>query len=50
MVTLKSNLKLRFFTSFYYVANDNKLGWYGHLGGTVYQNLLFSVSFSALCC
>ena len=26
---------MRFFTSFYYVQNDSKLGWYRHLGGVV---------------
>ena len=26
---------MRFFTSFRYVQNDSKLGWYGHLGGLV---------------
>ena len=35
VVRLKSNLKMRFFTSFRYVQNDSKLGWYGHLGGLV---------------
>jgi|GEM_PF-5296133 hypothetical protein len=32
---LKSKLKMRFFTSFYYVQNDNKLGLCRHLGVVV---------------
>lgn len=41
-VRLKNNLKKRFFTSFHYAQNDNKLGWRGQLRGVVLRRSLIT--------